>query len=219
MEQIIDFLPVLAFFIAYKLSNIFTATGVLIGASMLQVLVTRLITGKFKKLQIYLFLVLLLMGSLTILFHNADFLKWKVTVIELILAAAFFISQKMGRPLVGLLFKNINVPLKIINKINMQWCIFSIFIAILNLLVAFGLPMYMEDQEAALNYWVNFKVWGVLLLSIVISITTVMQLIPYMPTDGSSQKTGTNTDSETDTDSDKSVESRNKDNSDTSKFL
>jgi intracellular septation protein len=217
MEQIIDFLPVLAFFIAYKLSNIFTATGVLIGASMLQVLVTRLITGKFKKLQIYLFLVLLLMGSLTILFHNADFLKWKVTVIELILAAAFFISQKMGRPLVGLLFKNISVPLKIINKINMQWCVFSIFIAILNLLVAFGLPMYMEDQEAALNYWVNFKVWGVLLLSIVISITTVMQLIPYMPTDGSSQKTGTNTDSETD--SDKSVESRNKDNSDTSKFL
>jgi intracellular septation protein len=183
MEQIIDFLPVLAFFIAYKFSDIFVATGVLIGASMLQVLITRAVTGKFKKLQLYLFLILLLMGSLTILFHNPDFLKWKVTVIELILAAAFFISQRMGRPLVGLLFKNLNVPLKIINKVNMQWCLFSVFIALLNLAVAFGLPAYMEDQKAAMDCWVNFKVWGVLLLSIALSAVTVVQLFPYMPTE------------------------------------
>lgn len=183
MEQIIDFLPVFAFFIAYKFSDIFVATGVLIGASLLQVLITRMVTGKFKKLQMYLFLILLVMGGMTILFHNADFLKWKVTIIELVLAAAFFISQRMGRPLVGLLFKNLNVPLKVINKVNMQWCLFSVFIALLNLVIAFGLPLYMEDQKAAMDCWVNFKVWGVLLLSIGLSTVTVVELFPYMPTE------------------------------------
>ena len=65
----------------------------------------------------------------------------------------------------------------------MQWCLFSVFIALLNLAVAFGLPAYMEDQKAAMDCWVNFKVWGVLLLSIALSAVTVVQLFPYMPTE------------------------------------
>lgn len=184
MEQLIDFLPLLAFFITYKLADIYVATGVLIAASLVQVLVTRVVTGRFKKFQLYLFPVLLIMGTLTIAFHDAAFLKWKVTVAELILAAAFFISGAIGKPLIGLMFtkmmKVVTIPPAVIGRINTQWGLFSVFIAILNLLVAFGLPLYM-DEEVALNYWVNFKVWGVLVLSLGLTLFTMIQVLPYMP--------------------------------------
>lgn len=183
MEQLIDFFPLLVFFISFKIWDIYIATGALIAASLIQIILTRLLTGKFRKMHIYMFLVLAVMGTLTIIFQDPDFLKWKVTVIELILAAAFFISQKMGRPLAGLLFRQYPVPEQVIRSINMQWCLFSLLIAILNLLVAFGLPRIMEDQEAALNWWVNFKVWGVLLLSLVLAIATAVQTMPYLPAD------------------------------------
>ncbi len=182
MDQLIDFIPLLAFFISYKCWDIFIATAVLIVASLIQIVLTRIITGKFKKFQIWLFVIMAIMGTLTILFQNPDILKWKVTIIELIMAVVFFYCAKKDKQLLGLALK-VNLPSSINKKITMQWCYFSIFIAILNVLVGFGLPQIMENQEAALNYWVNFKVWGVTILSLVLAVSTAYQLMPHIDTE------------------------------------
>lgn len=183
MQQLMDFLPLLAFFIAYKLADIYIATGVLIIASLLQIFCDKIFFGGFKKTHIILFLVLLGFGSLTIVFKDPIFLKWKVTVVELIMAAAFFISQYLKKPLVGLAFKSLNLPIEVLNRVNMSWAIFSLIIAILNIIIAFGLPIYMEDQERALNIWVDFKVWGIMALSIILVVINGKMIYPYMPKD------------------------------------
>lgn len=181
MQLLMDFLPLLAFFVAFKLSDIFIATGVLIVASVLQIICDRLFFGGFKKMHIAVFAVLLLFGLLTIIFRDPLFLKWKVTVAELLMAAAFFISHYLKRPLIGFAFKSMNLPAKILYRINLTWGFFSLLIAFLNIAVAFGLPHIMEDQELALQLWVDFKVWGILILSVILVVINCLMMYPYLP--------------------------------------
>ncbi len=180
MQQLLDFLPLLAFFIAFKAADIYVATLVLIIASAIQIVCDKIFFGSFKKTHIIVFVILVCFGVLTIVFRDPVFLKWKVTVVELMMAVAFFVSQYLKRPLVGLAFKSMHLPMDVLCRVNLSWGIFSIIIALLNIAVAFGLPEIMEDQERALEIWVDFKVWGIMLLSIILVIINCKMLYPYM---------------------------------------
>ena len=183
MKQLLDCLPAIIFFIFFKIYDIYVATAALIVASILQIAFDRLVLGKFNKMHNWLFLILLLFGSLTIAFQDPVFLKWKVTITQSILGTVLLVSQYVyKKPLIGMLFKNLNIeiPQKVVNRANLAWVGFFFFIAVLNLFIAFWLPQFMEDQDKALDYWVNFKVWGIMCLSAVVVIYTGMLVSPYI---------------------------------------
>ena len=91
---------------------------------ILQIAFDRLVLGKFNKMHNWLFLILLLFGSLTIAFQDPVFLKWKVTITQSILGTVLLVSQYVyKKPLIGMLFKNLNIeiPQKVVNRANLAW--------------------------------------------------------------------------------------------------
>ncbi len=93
MKQFLDFLPLIVFFAFYKLYDIYVASGALIVATALALVFTWVKYRKVEKMTLITFLMVLVFGTLTLVFHNDLFIKWKVTVIYALFALALLISQ------------------------------------------------------------------------------------------------------------------------------
>jgi intracellular septation protein len=161
MKLLLDFLPVIIFFIVYKTSgNIILATAVLIPATALQMLYTWLRTHRVEKMQLVTLALVVFLGGATILFQDKTFIQWKPTVVNWLFGAAFLGSHFIGQKTIvqRLMDSNISLPGPVWRNLNIAWIIFFVAMGIINLLVAYSL-----SEEA----WVNFKLFGMLGLTLV----------------------------------------------------
>jgi intracellular septation protein len=161
MKLLLDFLPVIIFFIVYKTSgNIILATAVLIPATALQMLYTWLRTHRVEKMQLVTLALVVFLGGATILFQDKTFIQWKPTVVNWLFGAAFLGSHFIGQKTIvqRLMDSNISLPGPVWRNLNIAWIIFFVAMGIINLLVAYSL------SEVA---WVNFKLFGMLGLTLV----------------------------------------------------
>ncbi|QSX35925.1 septation protein A [Shewanella sedimentimangrovi] len=173
MKQLLDFLPLLVFFIVYKFFDIYAATGALIAASVLQLIATFAIYRKIEKMLWFTFTLVLLFGSMTLIFHNDAFIKWKVTIIYGVFAAIFVVTQLMGRPVLkSLLGQELRVADKYWARVSWYWVAFFVSCGLGNIYVAFELP---------LEVWVNFKVFGLTALTLINLFGTVFYLYKHLP--------------------------------------
>jgi len=160
MKFITDLLPVILFFIAYKTYDIYVATAVAIGAALIQVVYLWFRYRKVEKMQLITLALLVVFGGLTLALRDPTFIKWKPTVINWAFAAAFLISALfMEKSLIQrMMGQALTLPKAIWSKLNYAWVIFFIFSGALNLYVAFNY------DEAT---WVNFKLFGLMGLTLV----------------------------------------------------
>ncbi|EAR55695.1 putative intracellular septation protein [Photobacterium sp. SKA34] len=179
MKQLIDFIPLIIFFILFKTSGIFIATGALIAATAVQVALTWFIYKKVEKMQLVTFILVAVFGGLTIFLHDENFIKWKVTIIYAIFALALLISQFMGKPLIkSMLGKEITLPESIWLRINLAWSVFFVVCAIVNIYIAFNFP---------LDIWVDFKVFGLLALTLLFTFLTGGYIYRHLPKSDNNQ--------------------------------
>ncbi len=164
MQLLFDFLPVIAFFAAYKLSDIYVATGVLVVAVVIQSVVQWIRKRTVSKMQLVSAALVLLFGGLTLLIHDAAFIMWKPTIVNWLFAVAFLASQHRllgGRPLVHRLFSASDAQLQMEprewTRLNLMWVAFFVCMGIANLVV---FKLYDEAT------WVNFKLFGMLGLTL-----------------------------------------------------
>ncbi len=155
MKFLSDFFPILLFFVAYQLYDIYVATAVAIAASAGQVAYFHLRYKKVEKMQWVTLGLLIFFGGLTLLLRDPDFIKWKPTVVNWLFAAAFLGSAFIGKKslLQRMMDQAVTLPELIWSRLNVIWISFFIGIGFLNLYVAFNYP---ED------IWVNFKLFGML---------------------------------------------------------
>ncbi|KAB0318865.1 septation protein A [Vibrio diabolicus] len=173
MKQILDFIPLIVFFALYKMYDIYAATGALIVATAIQLVVTYALYKKVEKMQLITFVIVTIFGSMTLFFHDDNFIKWKVTIIYVILAIGLAASHAMGKSAIkGMLGKEISLPDAIWAKINWAWVGFFSFFAGLNIYIAYELP---------LDVWVNFKVFGMLIATFAYMIATGFYIYKHMP--------------------------------------
>jgi intracellular septation protein len=160
MKLLTDFLPILLFFIAYKVFDIYVATAVVIAATFLHVAVIWLKTRKVAAMQLVTLAILVIFGGLTLYLHNEQFIKWKPTVINWIFGAAFLGSQFFGEKTVveRLMSAQINLPNQIWRRLNASWVAFFLIMGGANLYV-----MSNFDRDT----WVNFKLFGMLGMTMV----------------------------------------------------
>jgi intracellular septation protein len=157
MQAIFDLLPVLAFFIAYKLHGIYVATAVLMAGMVLLLALTRLRGRRISVLMWVSVILVLLLGGATLLLHDPVFLKWKPTVYFWVMAAAFIGSGWIGRvPLAQALLQSAlpesgSIGRPVWLKLNAAWAVFFTALGALNLYVAYHLPE---------STWVGFKAYG-----------------------------------------------------------
>ncbi|WP_373942810.1 septation protein A [Vibrio chagasii] len=180
MKQILDFIPLIIFFALYKMYDIYTATGALIVASALQIVLTYFIYKKVEKMQVITFLMVAVFGGMTIFLHDDNFIKWKVTIVYTLFAIGLTASHLMGKPAIkGMLGKEITLPDAVWGKINWAWTLFFTLCAIINVYVAFNLP---------LDVWVNFKVFGLLIATLLFTLLTGVYIYKHLPKEQQLQK-------------------------------
>lgn len=174
MKQLLDFLPLVVFFVFYKLYDIYYASGALIVATALALIFTWIKYRKVEKMTLITFAMVAIFGTLTLVFHNDEFIKWKVTVIYVLFSGALLVSQLiLKKPLIQrMLGKELTLPDPVWNKLNISWAIFFLLCGLANIYVAFWLP-----QEV----WVNFKVFGLTVLTLVFTLLSGVYIYRHMP--------------------------------------
>ncbi|GAC1666530.1 MAG: septation protein A [Steroidobacteraceae bacterium] len=173
MNQFLEWLPLIVFFVGFKLLGIYWATAALMTACVLQLTVHRLRTGKYKTMHIITVAVVLLLGSATLLLHDRRFIQWKPTVLLALAAAAFLGSmligkQPLARRMLETVFKEpLNIAPRTWAMINFMWAGWLALLAAANIYVARNF-----DE----SIWVNFKVFGITVAMLIFMIPQVLWL-------------------------------------------
>lgn len=150
-----DLLPVILFFVAYKVWGIFAATLAAIGTGALQVgwhwFKGKPVTG----MQYATLFLLLVLGGTTLWLQDETYIKWKPTLIYWLFSLAFFLSPFFGKSkkklIERLLDEKIKLPSSVWSTMNTAW---GLFFALLGCLNIYVLKNFSTEQ------WVNFKLFG-----------------------------------------------------------
>ncbi|MFM7026437.1 MAG: septation protein A, partial [Limnohabitans sp.] len=153
MKLLIDFFPIALFFIAYKVADIYTATGVLMAATVLQMLLVRHMDGKLQTMHKITLVLVLGFGALTLGLHDERFIKWKPTLLYAGLAIGLGVAHGVFRKnaLQLLLAQQLKLPPAVWHRLNVSWVLYCAFMATLNGYVA---------ARFSTDAWMNFKIWG-----------------------------------------------------------
>ena len=181
MKFLYDLFPLLLFFAAFKYYDIYTATAVAIVASFVQVGLFWLKHRRFETMQVVTLGVIAVFGGMTLLLHDDTFIKWKPTLVYWILAILLFGSQWFGKKtaIERMLGAQIVVPDIIWKRLNLSWGFFFALLGVLNIYVAFyyGLD---QDAETRRNIWVNFKVFGLLGITLVFTMVQAFVMAKHI---------------------------------------
>ncbi|MCV9877367.1 septation protein A [Brenneria izbisi] len=176
MKQLLDFLPLVVFFVVYKLYDIYIASGALIAATALALAVTWFVYRKVEKMMLVTFLMVAIFGTLTLVFHNDQFIKWKVTIIYGLFAIALLVSQfVMKKTLIQrMLGKELTLPQAVWGKLNVSWAMFFLACGLVNIYIAFWMPQ---------SVWVNFKVFGLTGFTLLFTLLCGIYIYRHLPGD------------------------------------
>ena len=186
MQLLFDFFPLILFFAAYKWYGIFVATGVAIVASIIQVSVHWLRNRRFETAHLTTLGVIVVFGGLTLIFRDDTFIKWKPTIVNWLFAAIVLASLIGQRRTVleFLLGKKIHLPVTIWRKVNLAWGLFFLVAGALNYYFAFVFRTELDPQLRT-DLWVNFKVFGLMGLTLAFAVIQMMLVARYIVTDNS----------------------------------
>jgi len=174
MKLLVDFFPILLFYGAYQWQGIYVATAVAIAASLIQVSYLKLRHNKVEPVHLMTLAVVGLFGGATLLLQDETFIKWKPTVVNLLLAGVFLGSQYLGRaPIVQRMMEaQLELSTAIWQRLNLMWCLFFVAMAGANAYVALTF-----DTDT----WVNFKLYGMLGLTVLFLFAQGFYLMRLLP--------------------------------------
>ncbi|MFZ5502826.1 MAG: septation protein A [Pseudomonadota bacterium] len=153
MKFLFDLFPVILFFVAFKLSDVFIATAVAIAATFVQIAWVKYRHGKVDTMLWVSFGIITMMGGATLLLHDETFIKWKPTVLYWLFSLVLLLSNLFFKKnlIRALLQEKVALPVRIWNRMNLSWSLFFAVLGFINLYVAYN---YSTDS------WVNFKLFG-----------------------------------------------------------
>ncbi len=209
MKQLSDFLPIVLFFIVYKFyldlpdelilgvndlipflritpgessDAIYLATFAAIVATLIQVAISAIVVKKVEKMPLITLALLIVFGGATLLFKDPLFIQWKPTAINWLFALVFVGSHFIGKkPLVQrMMSQALDIEDdRVWLKLNIAWIGFFLFSGIANLLVAPEIdPLNFQFSE---DTWVDFKLFGLLGLTVIFVVAQAFYLARYMP--------------------------------------
>ena len=190
MKQFIDYIPLLVFFIVFALDEravniagfehsiggIFSAAEFLLVTSVIVYGGLFISQKRLDKFQWITLVAVVLFCLPTIIFRNTDYLKWKAPIVNWIFASVFlgsrFFSEKPA--IQHMMGHAVNAPKEVWQRLNSIWIVYFIILGAVNLIVAFTL------SEA---HWIQFKVFGNLILTFAFVIGQMPLLAKYIEVD------------------------------------
>ena len=182
MKLLFDFLPIVLFFASFKAAEghrewaadfatrhfggivsggvvgpgeapVLLATVVVIAATLAQVGWLKLARRKVDTMLWVSLVLVVVLGGLTIWFHNETFIKWKPSVLYWCMGTALWLAPLVsGKNLLKVLLgEQMQLPAKVWHRLNFAWVAFFAGMGLLNLWVAYSFST---------DTWVNFKLFG-----------------------------------------------------------
>ena len=187
MKQLAELIPLVLFFITYQmkgttveigswthtLDGIFSATAVLIAATVLQVIITWFLTHKLEKRLLWLLAAVSIFGGATLVFRDQTFIFWKPTVFNWALALVFGGSHFIGERnlMERTLGHQIRLPHAIWTRLLWLWTCNFALVGSLNLFVAYRM------SEA---FWVSYKLYSAIGFTLLLTLITAFMIAPHM---------------------------------------
>ncbi len=215
MKFLLDFFPIVLFFVVYKIKDLHfyqneglhSAIIAMTIAILIQILITRMRSGKFEKAQVIGLALLIGFGGLTIYIDNPAFIMWKVSVLYVVFALVLIGSILVGKKtlLQRVLGKQLQLPNQVWKNLTWLWGLGFIGIALVNAYYVlpsirandaffgnserFGLSGFdcaTSTQEALCLMaqqseasWINFKLFGTMGLTFMLLVITVIFISKY----------------------------------------
>jgi intracellular septation protein len=153
MKLLLDFLPLLLFFAAYKLAGVYVGTAVLMAATCVQMAIIRVIDKKLTPMHQATLALILVFGALTLALHDDRFIKWKPTVLYAAMAAVLAVALwGYGKNFVRIMLgSQLTLPDPVWHRLTVAWVLYCLFMAAMNGYVA----AYWSTDA-----WAGFKLWG-----------------------------------------------------------
>ncbi len=173
MKLLFDLFPVILFFIAFKVFNVYVATGTAIVATIAQIGWVKWRHGKVDTMLWVSFAIIAVFGGATLILHDETFIKFKPTILYwvfalILLGSNLLLKKNLMRTL---LKEKMTLPTKVWNHVNLSWSLFFVLLGVVNLYVAFNFST---------DAWVNFKLFGATGMMLVFVLLQAMALSKYM---------------------------------------
>ncbi|MBU6378808.1 MAG: septation protein IspZ [Gammaproteobacteria bacterium] len=181
MQVLIEFLPLVAFLLAYKQAGIYAATATLMVAMLLLLAYDRLRHGRIPPMHLASAALVFVLGSATLWLHDERFIVWKPTILFWGLAVACVVSVLLRKPLIERLMTAASaeafagISRADWSLVTLVWAVFYAVMGLANLWVAGNYPQ---------PIWVNFKVYGITGVTLVFVIAQTLWLSRRSVLDG-----------------------------------
>jgi intracellular septation protein len=157
-----DYGPLAVFFGVYLKWGLMPATGALIGATVVALAASLIVARRVPILAVITAVVVGIFGGLTLWFHDDTFIKMKPTVVQAVLGAILLGGLAFGRPLLKPVMGTAwNMDDTGWRKLSLRFALFFFVMAVLNEIVW---------RTQSTDFWVNFKVFGIMGLTMVFSL-------------------------------------------------
>lgn len=203
MKLLYDLFPIILFFVSYHQADAIinntpmaqfidmsqpeqviatiVATSIAIIASFIQVAGFWFKHRRFERMHIFSLTLISVLGGITIALGDPTFIQWKPTLLNWVFALVFLGSQFIGeknlvRRMMG---AQISLPDHVWLRLNLSWVVFFIISGAANLYVAFYYDLG-QDEKTRMDFWVNFKLFGLMGLTFIFVIAQAVYMTKYM---------------------------------------
>lgn len=171
LKLALDIGPLVLFFVMNGKLGIYYATGGFMVAVLAALAVSYALTKHVAVMPVVTAVIVLVFGGLTIVLHDDLFIKLKPTIIYLLFAGALFFGIMFNKPLLGIVFDSVfHLTEEGWRKLAWRWALFFVFLAVLNEIVW---------RTQTTDFWVSFKLFGVIPLTLLFGALQVPLLNKY----------------------------------------
>ena len=173
LKFLYDYLPIIVFFVCYKLSVVYDkllfATLAMLFTTFVAIFASYILTRKIPKVATFSALLLGFFCGLTIFFDDEYYIKIKPTIINLIFSGILFYGNLAQKPMLKfILGEQLKMNFKDWQILSLRWAYFFCALGILNELIW---------RNFSTDFWVQFKVFGMMTISMMFTISQVPFII------------------------------------------
>jgi intracellular septation protein len=171
LKLALDLGPLALFFFANTRYGIFVATATFMVAVLAALAVSFVMTRQLPIMPVVTAIIVVVFGGLTLILHDATFIKVKPTIIYALFGAILIGGLIFKKPLLGVVFDSMfELTDEGWRKLTLRWAFFFLVLAVLNEIVW---------RNTSTNVWVDFKVFGVTPLTLIFGALQVPLLKRY----------------------------------------
>lgn len=178
IKMALDFGPLIVFFAAFKLGDLFIATGVFMAASIAAMIISKLVFGKVAAMLKFTVVVVVVMGGLTLYLQDETFVKMKLTIINSVMAIILLFGLLRGKLYLKMVMEMaIDMDDAGWKTFSRNWIIYLFSMAAVNEVIW---------RTQSTDFWVNFKTFGYMAITMIFMIGHAPLFMKYMPDEGES---------------------------------